>query len=349
MIAGSQVNQDGRSASLTAPNGPSQERCNSAVIREAGLTPPEIDSTECHGTGTSLGDPIEIGAYQKVLSSVPREEPVFVTTNKSNIGHCEGSAGISGFLKCVMMAMHSECCPNVHLSALNPHLDMTGFPACILSEGQVYRQETSFNGVLSFGFGGTNACAQVWGRNFLTSRAAGTKDVFKTLLDKIQKAPPQEVTINSENWETWEMDGPGKDVKTNQSWDIAIMSDGTVQYLERPEEIKDLGTYYYLSCSSNGWQYDVMEQDDMLEGLYSTTMQLGPTGEEYFQIVADEDEEMVFYPATNGHWKSTVVRGPEKASNDKAWCISGYPGERHRIEFCKTSKDKVSVMWFREE
>merc|ERR1719355_23464 len=106
VLAGSQVNQDGRSASLTAPNGPSQEKCNAAVIKEVGLTPPEIDSTECHGTGTSLGDPIEIGAYQKVLSSVPREEPVFVTTNKSNIGHCEGSAGISGFLKCVLMAMH---------------------------------------------------------------------------------------------------------------------------------------------------------------------------------------------------------------------------------------------------
>merc|ERR1719446_226655 len=141
-----------------------------------------------------------------------------------------------------MMAMHSECCPNLHLAGHNPHLDMSGFPGAILTDGLPYRQETSYNGVLSFGFGGTNACCQVWGKNYLTSRAAGTKDAFKVLVDKIQKAPPQEVTINSEHWEDWEMDGPGKDVKPNQTWDIAVMSDGTVQYLERPEEIKDLGT-----------------------------------------------------------------------------------------------------------
>lgn len=350
MIAGSQVNQDGRSASLTAPNGPSQEKCNHAVIKECGLTPPEIDATECHGTGTSLGDPIEIGAYQKVLSSVPRHEPVFITTNKANIGHCEGSAGVAGFLKCVLMSMHSECTPNVHLSALNPHLDMSGFPASILSEGQVYRQETSYNGCLSFGFGGTNACAQVWGRNYMTSRAGGTKDVFKALVDKIQRAPPQEVTISSENWEDWEMDGPGKDVRPDQTWDIAVMSDGTVQYMERDAEVKDLGTFYYLASSINNWEYEVMEQDDMLEGLYSTTIQIGPRGEEYFQIVADEDEDMVFFPATpNCHWKSTAVKGPEKAGTDKAWCIAGYPGEVFRIEFTKSAKDKVSVMWFKEE
>jgi len=344
------VNQDGRSASLTAPNGPSQEKCNLAVIKECGLTPPEIDATECHGTGTALGDPIEIGAYQKVLSSTPRHEPVCITTNKANLGHCEGSAGVAGFLKCVLMSMHAECTPNVHFSALNPHLDISGFPCAILTEGMVYRKETSYNGCLSFGFGGTNACAQVWGRNYMTSRAAGTKDVFKTLVDKIQRAPAQEVTISSENWEDWEMDGPGKDVKPDQSWDIAVMSDGTVQYMEKAAEVKDLGTFYYVASSVNNWEYEAMEQDDMLEGLYSTTIQIGPRGEEYFQIVADEDEDMVFFPATpNCHWKSTAVKGPEKAGTDKAWCIAGYPGEVFRIEFTKSAKDKVSVMWFKEE
>jgi len=87
-LAGSQVNQDGRSASLTAPNGPAQERCNLAVIKEAGITPPEIETTECHGTGTSLGDPIEIGAYRKVMAADPRFEPVCITSSKSNLGHC---------------------------------------------------------------------------------------------------------------------------------------------------------------------------------------------------------------------------------------------------------------------
>jgi hypothetical protein len=245
--------------------------------------------------------------------------------------------------------MYAECTPNCHLNNLNAHLDMSGFPALLMAEGNTFRHDTSYNGVLSFGFGGTNACCQVWGKNVLTSRAAGTKDAFKTLVDKIQRAPPQDVTITSMNWEDWEMDGPGKDVKTGQSWDIAILSDGTVQYLEKDEEVKDLGTFYFVTSSANGWQYDPMEQDDMLEGLYSTTVVLGPTGQEHFQIVADEDENMVFYPAApNCHWKSTAIKGPDNASNDKSWCIAGYPGETYRIEFCKTGKDKVSVMWFPE-
>merc|ERR1712190_538876 len=71
ILAGSQVNQDGRSASMTAPNGPSQERCNSNMLKEIGIKPPEVDSTECHGIGTSLGDPIEIGAYRKVMATPP--------------------------------------------------------------------------------------------------------------------------------------------------------------------------------------------------------------------------------------------------------------------------------------
>merc|ERR550532_814245 len=171
LLAGSQVNQDGRSASLTAPNGPSQERCNQAVLKEIGLKPPEIDTTECHGTGTSLGDPIEIGAYRKVMASMPRHEPVTITSSKSNIGHCEGSAGISGFLKCVLLCIWAEGTPNVHLNKLNPHLDMDGFPGIIMTEGAPFRAEASYNGVMSFGFGGTNACAMCWGKNIMTSRA----------------------------------------------------------------------------------------------------------------------------------------------------------------------------------
>merc|ERR1712151_739112 len=102
LLAGSQVNQDGRSASLTAPNGPSQERCNRAALKESLFNPSEVDTTECHGTGTSLGDPIEIGAYRKVMANDPRSEPVTICSSKASIGHCEGSAGIGGFIKVVL-------------------------------------------------------------------------------------------------------------------------------------------------------------------------------------------------------------------------------------------------------
>jgi hypothetical protein len=227
---------------------------------------------------------------------------------------------------------------------------MTGFPGLLLSEGTLYRFDSSYNGVLSFGFGGTNACVQVWGKNLMTTRAAGSKGAFKTILDKIQKAPPQAVTVNGEDWEDWEIDGPGKNVEPGQSWDICILSDGTVQYVEREQDVKDLGTFYYITGSFNNWARIPMEQDDMLEGLYSVVVQLGNRGEEFFQIVADEDEEMTFFPAVgNCHWKSTEVKGPAPAPREKAWCITGYPGQRMRVEFAKSENNKVSVMWFKDE
>lgn len=349
ICAGSQVNQDGRSASLTAPNGPSQERCNTAVLREAAISPPEIDCTECHGTGTSLGDPIEIGAYQKVLSHTPREEPVYITTAKSNVGHCEGSAGVGGFLKCVEMAMHCECCPNVHLLSLNPHLDMDGFPGRLLTEGCTYRNNYSYNGVLSFGFGGTNACAQVWGRNILTSRGSVAKDAFKIIVGKITKAPAQEVFITGEDWEDWEMDGPKASLKVGDKWDVDVAEDGVVTYFEKENDAPDLGSYYYLSGSFNGWGQEPMEQDDMLAGVYSAVVTLGPAGSEVFQVVADEDTSMTFAPdVPYCASKAAKVVGPAEAAKEKCWQINGYPGERYRVEFCKSEADKLSVMWVPE-
>lgn len=344
MCAGSQVNQDGRSASLTAPNGPSQEKCNLAVMRESGLTGPEVDCTECHGTGTSLGDPIEIGAYEKVLSVIPRSEPVAISTGKSNIGHCEGSAGVGGFIKCVEMCMHCETTPNCHLSALNPHLDMTGFPGALMTEGLPYRYGSSYNGVLSFGFGGTNACAQVWSENFLTSRSDPTKKRIKLLVDKIKQAPAQEVAITSEDWEQWEMDGPGKGTKPGDVWDVDITEDGAVTYFAKEKEIPDLGSFYYLTGSSNDWSYTPMEADDMLDGLYAAAITLGSSGHDKFQIVADETKDMTFAPEFDGAARSGKVLGP--ATSAACWSITGYPGTKYRVEFCKSEADKISVNWY---
>jgi len=348
LMAGSQANQDGRSASMTAPNGPSQERCNRAVLRECSLAPPEVDACECHGTGTSLGDPIEVGAYQKVMTSEPRNEPVFITTCKSNIGHCEGSAGISGFIKCVLMGMHAECCPNVHMSALNPHLDIAGFPCNILTENVLSRCETSYNGVLSFGFGGTNACAQIYGTNVRTSRGALSKDVYKVFIQKIQDAPPQEVTITGDDWEDWEMGGLVRNPRPDETVDIDIDEDGDVTYTRRPKEPLYLGNSYYLTGSFNDWGYQALEVDSLLAGLHTGVVTLGPGGEVSFQVVADEDPEMTFRPECEFcPVKSSPVEGPSRATREQCWCILGQEGERYRIEFFRSESDSLSVVWVR--
>merc|ERR1712151_664689 len=97
LIAGSQTNQDGRSASITAPNGPSQEKCIRAAFRETQRKPQEVDCFECHGTGTALGDPIEVGAFRRIYNAAPREHILLATTSKTNLGHLEGGAGMAGF------------------------------------------------------------------------------------------------------------------------------------------------------------------------------------------------------------------------------------------------------------
>eukprot|EP00406_Dinophysis_acuminata_P048654 CAMPEP_0179302604 /NCGR_PEP_ID=MMETSP0797-20121207/48152_1 /TAXON_ID=47934 /ORGANISM="Dinophysis acuminata, Strain DAEP01" /LENGTH=922 /DNA_ID=CAMNT_0021012143 /DNA_START=56 /DNA_END=2824 /DNA_ORIENTATION=- len=352
MAAGSQVNQDGRSASLTAPNGPSQERCSEAVLKEIGIEPPEIDTTECHGTGTSLGDPIEIGAYRKVMARVPRKDPVTITSSKSNIGHCEGSAGVSGFTKCVLLCLYGECTPNVHLSCLNPHLDMDGFPGIIMTEGCTYKGDASYNGVLSFGFGGTNACVTCWGVNQITSRGATSnkKDTYSTVLNKIRGAGAQEVTIVGDDWETWEMDLPGKATKPNEAWSVNIQEDGDIMYARKPTVPVTLGDSFDITGSFNDWGFESMEADAGIEGLYSAVIEIGSSGEEVFQVVADENLGSVFYPDEEKcEVKSVEVSGPGAAQRDKAWCIKGEEGDKFRVEFFKTKVDTVSLTWYKEK
>ena len=92
------VNQDGRSASLTAPNGPSQVKVMKQACREAGIKPGDISMVEMHGTGTGLGDPIEVGGLQETQGA-GRLGVLCLGAAKSNIAHLEGAAGIVGLQK----------------------------------------------------------------------------------------------------------------------------------------------------------------------------------------------------------------------------------------------------------
>jgi len=175
MLIGSSVNQDGRSASMTAPHGPSQQQVINASMREAGVSPRLITICECHGTGTALGDPIEVGALRGcIFKGGERDTPILKTSAKSNIGHLEAGAGIAGFIKCCLMLNYSAGAPNCHLMNLNPHLDVGGYPVYFETELADYGQNSGLTGVSSFGFGGTNARADVWSHATKASRRCVT-------------------------------------------------------------------------------------------------------------------------------------------------------------------------------
>ena len=119
-VIGACLNQDGRSASMTAPNGPSQQECVRGSMREAGLTANQITCSELHGTGTALGDPIEVGALRGVMQD--RKAPIMQTSAKSHIGHLEANAGQAGIIKCILMCNSCAGSPKLSLVHTEPTL-----------------------------------------------------------------------------------------------------------------------------------------------------------------------------------------------------------------------------------
>lgn len=103
VFQGSAVNQDGRSSSLTAPNGPSQQAAVRQALQAAALEPQQMNALQLHGTGTPLGDPIELGAAQAVLmSNYQRQQPVQIAAAKSWLGHTEAASGVMGPLQAAL-------------------------------------------------------------------------------------------------------------------------------------------------------------------------------------------------------------------------------------------------------
>ena len=156
VIKGSAINQDGRSNGLTAPNGLSQQAVVRQALANADLAPSQISYLESHGTGTSLGDPIEVNSLKAVLNEA-REETCYLGSLKTNIGHLEAAAGIAGLIKTVLCLQHEAIAPNLHFKQLNPLIDLSDSKIAIPQQVQPWKGSARYAGVSSFGFGGTNA------------------------------------------------------------------------------------------------------------------------------------------------------------------------------------------------
>ncbi|MEJ2405469.1 MAG: beta-ketoacyl synthase N-terminal-like domain-containing protein, partial [Candidatus Thiodiazotropha sp.] len=160
VIRGSAINQDGRSNGLTAPNGPSQQAVIRQALKNAKVKPSTISYVEVHGTGTPLGDPIEINSLVDVVSENRKpEQPCWVGSVKTNIGHLEAAAGIAGLIKVILALRHKQIPPHLHLRSLNPHISIDGTQFLIPEKLTQWKTKSALRvaGVSSFGFGGTNA------------------------------------------------------------------------------------------------------------------------------------------------------------------------------------------------
>ncbi|MEK9501492.1 SDR family NAD(P)-dependent oxidoreductase [Gaopeijia maritima] len=157
VIRGSAVGQDGRTSGLTVPNGPAQEAVIRAALDDAGLTPDDIGLVESHGTGTSLGDPIEIGALGRVFGT-GRDRPLRVGAVKTNLGHLESAAGVAGVIKAVLAVREGVVPGNLHFHTPSSRIDWESAPVEIPTAASAWEGEGPRRaGVSSFGFSGTNA------------------------------------------------------------------------------------------------------------------------------------------------------------------------------------------------
>src|SRR6185437_3367763 len=173
VIRSTAENHGGRANSLTAPNPAAQTELLKEAYAAAGVDPRSIGYVEVHGTGTPLGDPVEVNAlktafktvYERAGVSVPRESHCGLGSVKTNVGHLELAAGVAGVIKVLLQMQHKTLVKSLHCDEVNPYIDLQGSPFYLLRQtrdwpapqnerGEVLPRRA---GVSSFGFGGVNA------------------------------------------------------------------------------------------------------------------------------------------------------------------------------------------------
>lgn len=159
VIVGTAVTQDGGGGGLTAPNPAAQTAVIRQALRQAGIAPSDIGYLEAHGTGTVLGDPIEIRAAGAALGEGRRpDNPLAIGSVKANIGHAEAAAGIAGLIRAMLCLQYETIPPHANLSRQNPYLDLAAIPAVIPTTAMAWRRGATprYCSISAFGFTGTN-------------------------------------------------------------------------------------------------------------------------------------------------------------------------------------------------
>jgi acyl transferase domain-containing protein len=160
VIRGSAVNQDGPSSGLTVPNGSAQMAVIRQALENAKVKPEQISYLEAHGTGTALGDPIEVRGINNVLcKDRSTDNPLMVGSVKTNIGHLEIAAGMASLLKVILSLKNQEIPPHLHFKELNPDLAAAATALKIPTASLPWQrtEEPRRAGISAFGLSGTNA------------------------------------------------------------------------------------------------------------------------------------------------------------------------------------------------
>ncbi|PWK14994.1 SDR family NAD(P)-dependent oxidoreductase [Tumebacillus permanentifrigoris] len=169
IVKGTAINHGGKTNGYTVPNPIAQAAVIGKALEAAGVHPRTMSYLEAHGTGTSLGDPIEIAGLSRSFKAYTTDNQYCaIGSVKSNIGHCESAAGMSGLTKVLLQMKHGQLVPSLHSQILNPNIDFSQTPFVVQQElaewkrpiieldGQT-REYPRIAGLSSFGAGGANA------------------------------------------------------------------------------------------------------------------------------------------------------------------------------------------------
>jgi acyl transferase domain-containing protein len=160
VIRGSGVTQDGASSSLSTPNGPAQEAVFRAALADAGVEPAQIDYVEAHGSATPIGDPIEVRSLSSVYGAGrASDDPLWIGSIKTNLGHLESAAGVAGLLKVILSLKAKTMAPHLHFKDPNPEVewDECGVAVCTETRPWTCATRPRRGAVSGFGVSGTNA------------------------------------------------------------------------------------------------------------------------------------------------------------------------------------------------
>ncbi|WP_423488496.1 SDR family NAD(P)-dependent oxidoreductase [Mycobacteroides sp. PCS013] len=226
VIPGSAVNQDGASSGLTVPNGGAQQRLIGTVLARAGLAGGDVDYLEAHGTGTPLGDPIEVQAAAAAYGgSREADRPLLMGSVKSNIGHTESASGAAGLIKVVLSLQNGVLPQSLHFEKPSPHIPWESLPVRVVDKAIPWEPNGRPRraGVSSFGFTGTNAhvlIEEAPRRAVVTDEGGpdGTAATPEVQGDKVNVLPlsarsPEALAAVAQRYESWLSAHPEVDIE----------------------------------------------------------------------------------------------------------------------------------------
>lgn len=313
------------------------------------MTPPESTCWECHGTGTSLGDPIEVGAARKVQVKMQRPEPLMMSTSKSNIGHLEGGAAMAGMVKCVLQVSYSGCFSSLHVRQLNAHLEYEAFAAFFETELSSFKYLQGHSQVTSLGFGGSNGHAVFWGKKFVGQDL----DINQQIRKRLAKMSPPEVRVLGDNPDDWETDGPDHAAKPGDTFKIEINAidplDAPIRWIKNSDVLEDAeedeDAFFSITGNFNDWEDDRMALGTV-PGQHVSNITVPPDGRLEFRFLRYGDVDKVVCPSIpQCTRKSREIWGPSAGLNNN-WLIRAESGTEFQVELL-CLKGEYSVLWFR--